>query len=351
MPALQEALNQVRARIERSKNSKLNEEQTRYTLVDPLIRALGWDTENIDEVRSQYRYKSNDNPVDYAFLISGKPRLFLEAKALGGNLDDRKWSHQIMGYASVMGVEWIALTDGDKYRIYNSHATVPVEKKLFRSVSITDQTEKVTETLSLLSKQSFLNNEMAALWQAYFIDRTVQEKLEQLFGTEPDHSVVQLLAKQLGSLSEDDIRASLGRGRIRFDYSIQPLSTIVPPVLTTAVPTISDPPHIVATDDGRAEVSLRRLIDAGLIQPPMHLERSYKGQRLAARVDANGTVTFGETTFSSLSMAGRAARISVAGLSITANTNGWSFWKFKDADNKLKEMDVLRQRYLASIGH
>ena len=37
-----------------------------------------------------------------------------------------------MGYASVAGVEWVVLTDGNEYRIYNSHATVPVEEKLLK---------------------------------------------------------------------------------------------------------------------------------------------------------------------------------------------------------------------------
>ncbi len=124
MATLKEALGQVRARIERYKDSSLNEEQTRYTLIDPIIRALGWDTEDIDEVRSQYRFQSNDNPVDYALIISGKPRLFLEAKALRGNLNDRKWSHQIMGYAGVAGVEWIALTEREDCQCVPNHLLV-----------------------------------------------------------------------------------------------------------------------------------------------------------------------------------------------------------------------------------
>lgn len=349
MATLEEALNQVRARIERSKSAKLNEEQTRYTLIDPMIRALGWDTEDIDEVRSQYRYQSNDNPVDYALLISGKPRLFLEAKALGGNLEDRKWSHQIMGYASVAGVEWIALTDGNEYRIYNSHATVPVEKKLFRSVSITNQSEKIQDTLSLLSKQSILKDEMAILWQAQFVDRIVQERLEQMFAPEPEQSIIQLLAQQIRDLTESQIRASLRRARIRFDFTISPPSPdgwVLPPIVAIKdyQPSQGDSPQ--ETPIG---ASLIDLIETGFIEPPMQLEKPYKDHRLIARIEMNGTVTFEGKTYNSLSMAGKAARISVIGPGIAGNTNGWAFWRFKDADGKMKDMNVLRQRYLASL--
>jgi hypothetical protein len=347
MATLQEALGQVRARIERYKDSSLNEEQTRYALIDPIIRALGWDTEDIDEVRSQYRFQSNDNPVDYALIISGKPRLFLEAKALRGSLNDRKWSHQIMGYAGVAGVEWIALTDGNEYRIYNSHAAVPVEKKLFRSVSITDQSDKLEETLSLLSKKSILKDEMAVLWQAFFVDRTVREKLEHLFGPEADPSVIRLLAAQIGNLSEDEIRASLGRARIRFDYSIDPIAPQVSAVLPPSVERAIDLMPVSNADDRQTEISLHTLIEAGIIHPPMQLEKPYKGHQLIAQIERNGTVTFGGKSFNSPSMAGKAARISIIGPGIAGNTNGWAFWRFKDSDGHFKEIDVLRKRYMS----
>lgn len=273
--------------------------------------------------------------MDYALIISAQPRLFLEAKALGGNLNDRRWSHQIMSYASVAGVEWIALTDGNEYRIYNSHATVPVEKKLFRSVSITDQSDKLEETLSLLSKQSILKDEMAILWRSFFIDRTVREKLEQLFGSEPDPSIIHLIAGQIGNLSDKEIRASLERARIRFDFSIDPLFHESTPL--SPAPHDSDyaPPILVATN-APTEVTLRGLIDARLVNPPMQLEKLYREQLLTARIETNATVTFNGKAYTSLSMAGKAARISVIGAGIAANTNGWSFWRFKDSVDSSK---------------
>ena len=87
-------------------------------------------------MRREFKRKPSDNPVDYAIFLMRTPRLFVEAKALGENLADDKWAKQIMGYASVVGVPWIVLTDGDEWRIYNSHAQVPVEEKLFRRVKL-----------------------------------------------------------------------------------------------------------------------------------------------------------------------------------------------------------------------
>ncbi len=78
------------------------------------------------------------------------PRLFIEAKALGENLGDDRWAKQIMGYAGVAGVPWIALTDGDEWRIYNSHAEMPFEQKLFSRVAVSSVGAVVFEILALL---------------------------------------------------------------------------------------------------------------------------------------------------------------------------------------------------------
>jgi hypothetical protein len=47
-----------------------------------------------DEVHREYRRRPADNPVDYALLLSRTPRLFIEAKGLGENIDDPKWANQ-----------------------------------------------------------------------------------------------------------------------------------------------------------------------------------------------------------------------------------------------------------------
>jgi hypothetical protein len=114
---LEQVLGQVRERIVRYRDGGIGEQDTKAALIDPVLRALGWDVEDLEEVQREYRLKGGDNPVDYALSILRTPRLFVEAKALGGNLNDRRWANQIMGFAAVAGVEWVVLTNGDEYRI------------------------------------------------------------------------------------------------------------------------------------------------------------------------------------------------------------------------------------------
>ena len=131
--------------------------------MQPVLRALGWDVEDLEDVQREYKIRKQDKPVDYSLFLLRTPCLFVEAKALGENLDDRRWANQIMGYAGVAGVGWVVLTDGDEYRIYNSHATVPIEEKLFRTIRISVDPSAAAETLQLLSKKRMQENEIEVL--------------------------------------------------------------------------------------------------------------------------------------------------------------------------------------------
>ncbi len=127
-----------------------------------------------------------------------------------------------MGYAGVAGVGWVVLTDGDEYRLYNSHAAVPIDEKLFRSVSVTTDPIAAAETLQLLSKKRMQENEINVLWKAHFVDRQVQAAVRELFSNTPAPSIIRLLAKKLTSLTPKDIRTSLQRASISFNFPVRP---------------------------------------------------------------------------------------------------------------------------------
>jgi hypothetical protein len=71
----------------------------------------------------------------------------------------------------VAGVEWVALTDGNEWRVYNSHAPVPVEQKLFRVVRVDDPATNPGATLRLLAKAQTADHLIDALWKSDFVDR------------------------------------------------------------------------------------------------------------------------------------------------------------------------------------
>lgn len=341
MSNLQDAIEQVREKIVRYGKTKasINEQNTKAALIQPIMRALGWDVEDLDDVHMEYKERPADKPVDYALLLLRSPCAFVEAKALGSSLDDRKWANQIMGYASVAGVEWVVLTDGDEYRIYNSHATVPVDQKLFRMIRISDPSTDPVSTLGLLSKDFMRERELNHLWEMHFVDRQVQATLRELFPSdgEPSDSVVRLLIRHLKLLGPSDIKASLRRIEVQISCPLTLESKKVP---KRVVPKQKKPKPEPDSKRAASGVSLTQLIDAGVIGTPLKLYKKYKGANLLATVFADGSVEFNGHRFDSCSTAASVARGSVVGG--TPATNGWVFWKYYDADGKLQQLDHAR---------
>jgi hypothetical protein len=264
--ALKRTVDDVRIRIQKIRDRKgtINEENTKATLINPVLAALGWDLQNIDEVQHEYRRKPQDNPVDYGLFLNATPRLFAEAKALEKDLADRKWISQNLSYATVVGVRWCVLTNGDEYRIYNSHAEVDVEQKLFRSVRISDAaaTGHVIDTLSLLSKARMQGTLLDELWNAHFIDRNVRLSIEGLFINE-DPTFIRLVRSRAKTVTNREVRASLRRAKITVDFPAPPVSGLKLPEPTVAAiraGTPDSPPQRTTAPAGSVQKAILDLL-------------------------------------------------------------------------------------------
>jgi type I restriction-modification system DNA methylase subunit len=104
--------------VENGRVKSYNEENTKKDFITPLFRALGWDVENIAEVSNEDRVSKGR--VDYAFRLSGIPKLFVEAKALNKGLDEAKDADQAINYAWHKGTTWAVLTNFETLAIYNA---------------------------------------------------------------------------------------------------------------------------------------------------------------------------------------------------------------------------------------
>ncbi len=345
--ALTGAISLVRKRIQQIRDRKeiIGEQNTKAALIEPLLAALGWDLQEIDEVRREYRRKPQDNPVDYALFLNRTECLLVEAKSLEKDLHDRKWISQNLSYATVVGVRWCVLTNGDEYRIYNSHAAVDVEQKLFRSVRISDTagTSHVIDTLHLLSKEQMQGRLLDELWKVHFIDRNVSLSIESLWANQ-DPALIRLIGKKTKGVRPSEVRAALKRAKIRIDSPVPTIPGSMPPVRTTGAKGLE------ATTPA-SNVTVDQLIQAGLIRAPLRIEREYQGVHLTALVRQDGKVEFGGQVYESLSAAAGMARKSVTGAPSGRPyppTNGWTFWRYSDGDGgRLREIDNLRRQYLA----
>ena len=102
-----------------------SEMMTRYALIDPLLRELGWDTSDPAVVIPEY--SSGSGRADYALLDSGTPVTMVEAKKLDEPLQGAV--SQGIQYCLEWGTRNFAVTDGRRWEIYETHRPVPINDK------------------------------------------------------------------------------------------------------------------------------------------------------------------------------------------------------------------------------
>ena len=103
-----------------------SEALTRYALIDPLLRELGWDTEDPALVKPEYPVKNQKEQgfADYALFSNDGPIMMLEAKKLGESLDDAR--SQVVKYVmDPTGIKtrsrYLAVTNGACWEIYDTN--------------------------------------------------------------------------------------------------------------------------------------------------------------------------------------------------------------------------------------
>ena len=94
---------------------KNNETMTRYALIDPLLREMGWDLSDPGQVRLENKTTDKSNP-DY---VVGKNIMVIEAKRIDENLD-AKYVKQLIKYANDNNARYGVLTNGQKWKIYDA---------------------------------------------------------------------------------------------------------------------------------------------------------------------------------------------------------------------------------------
>ena len=119
LDSLLELVETLKQRIaEHGSALRSNETLTRYALIDPFLRELGWDTSDPDVVAPEYRVP-NGMVADYALLAKGKPVMIVESKRLDESLQGGKALDQGILYSTHSQTNYFLLTDGRRWEVYN----------------------------------------------------------------------------------------------------------------------------------------------------------------------------------------------------------------------------------------
>ncbi len=127
LESLLELVETLKVRIdEHGEQLRGSEALTRYVLVDPLLRELGWNTEDPSLVIPEYQ--SGNGRADYALFDHETPVMMVEAKKLGTQLRDAVLSQGI-NYCLMEGTNFFTVTDGQRWEVYETHRAVPIDQK------------------------------------------------------------------------------------------------------------------------------------------------------------------------------------------------------------------------------
>ena len=166
-----------------------NEANTRVHVIEPLLVALGWSVNNFAEVDREFKVYDGTF-LDYALRIDGKPRLFVEAKALNKPLTDKGFIAQTINYANNEGVVWCVLTNGFVYKVYKSNEPVGMENKLLFEIDLREAGEEggvnaVVNALEALRKDSVAAGRLDLWGEHVFTDVRVRAALATLATNAP----------------------------------------------------------------------------------------------------------------------------------------------------------------------
>jgi predicted transport protein len=193
-----------------------NEANTKVGVIEPVLAGLGWNLLDFNEVHREYKVYDGTF-LDYAFSIENKPRLFLEAKALGKSLSDGKFIAQTVNYANNQGVVWCVLTNGLVYKVYKTNEPVEMERKLLLEVDIRDaqdaaSREQVVDSLLALSRAGVQAGTLDAWAETVFIDMRTRGALAAL-GMSPPSAFVKAVGGAVDgpTIEPARLKASLGR--------------------------------------------------------------------------------------------------------------------------------------------
>ena len=134
------AIQKIRGVVREWKDAELNswrEDHTRYGVIDPIIRALGWDTSDPKECHPEYpRSYESGRRVDYALFGAADlsvivndgapPDIIIESKPLRAELADAVPQLRRYAWASPRMRQGMAvLTSGNEWWIYDLSLSGP----------------------------------------------------------------------------------------------------------------------------------------------------------------------------------------------------------------------------------
>lgn len=177
---------EIKERVKKySEMLKRNEMLVRYILVDPLLRALGWNLEDPEEVLPEDVLE--EGKPDYTLRLDGKSIAFLEVKSLG-NITEEVVREKLK-YSFEKGVRYTIITDGDLWLIYDAFKSDVEwrERKVSEwRISKLSEEEVAFEALIIANIRTFGKRPREPIMRFDLVEETRSEGGEEAYGMKPE---------------------------------------------------------------------------------------------------------------------------------------------------------------------
>ncbi len=340
--------------------TKASETTTQDTLITPVLEAMGWDVKRPNETRREVSSVDGSSRVDYLCFIHPNPVLLVEAKNTSVKLTDPNVRHQAFTYSNEHGPGWVVTTNGIEWRLYNAHAAVPGPEKLFLKADLYGDLETLAEMLTLLSQSAFRDPEdrPGQLWKEFEARRRARRTLLDALADGSkgfgewlaaeaclDPADVPLYLRELGvTATYKNMHPAAAWDTDEEPRRSGPKSgKAVLPAPRPATQAVASAPQPLPR--------LKKLFDAGILQPGAVLSAKYRKHSISATLlDARGSVRLGSgRECESLAQAMDVARKAIH--HTPSSENAWRFWKApRPSDGKYVSLLELEKVIPASAG-
>lgn len=129
-----------------------NEMAVREQIVNPILKSLGWDTENPEEVRPNQQ--TDEGVPDYTLIKSGKKIMLIEAKSLNTDIEKSEVIRQLGKYSYNEGTKYGVLTNGSLWILIRSfeEGKSPNERLVWSIDLENDELSLICRKLMTISK-------------------------------------------------------------------------------------------------------------------------------------------------------------------------------------------------------
>jgi len=176
------------------------EEDTKIAVIQPFINnVLGYNTANLNEVKSEVNTEYGSFKIDYAIFKDGAPIILIECKKCTDILDKKYLNQLKTYYPGIKGAKskFGILTNGIQYQFYTDIQDENIlDSKPFFEFDLLNINDSDIKILNYFSKSEDINN-ARQIAEELKKRKDLRKKIEELL-EDPPKDFVKFMAKQVG---------------------------------------------------------------------------------------------------------------------------------------------------------